>query len=393
MSGRPAGDDRAIQAAARLFECKADLLQAIWNVESADRPFDGKGRLTMLPEKHVFFRELPEALRQTALRAKLASRKWSRKNYDGLGSPGDDRRWNRLEAMCRIDETAGLRSASYGGPQIMGFNHAHCGFPTVSEFVIALAESEDNQVAAMVSFLVAMGLKDELQDGDVRALTRRYNGNGQVDRYSALILAEYKRLTGSDLEVAETRASMLRLGSKGHKVRALQERLVALGYHVVVDGDFGPATRRQVVAFQADHGLTPDGLVGPLTDRTLGRAVPIADQPGNSRSDLTVKDLRERGSETVKNADWLTRGGAILMGTGAVVEGSDLAEGAEGPIGWLRGLAEFIRWARSPLETVLGFVRDHPFVTVLVIGGVVIFIAHRIKSRRLEDARTWRHVG
>lgn len=36
------------------------------------------------------------------------------------------------------------------------------------------------------------------------------------------------------------------------------------------DGLFGPDTRNQVVSFQHRHGLTPDGVIGPLTARKLG---------------------------------------------------------------------------------------------------------------------------
>lgn len=57
----------------------------------------------------------------------------------------------------------------------------------------------------------------------------------------------------------------LRVGATGDAVRRLQDALL-----VVVDGKFGPGTKAAVVAFQASHGLAPDGVVGPATWRALG---------------------------------------------------------------------------------------------------------------------------
>ena len=42
-----------------------------------------------------------------------------------------------------------------------------------------------------------------------------------------------------------------------------------LFYHVVADGWFGPSTENFVKWFQASHGLTADGIVGPHTWATL----------------------------------------------------------------------------------------------------------------------------
>lgn len=60
----------------------------------------------------------------------------------------------------------------------------------------------------------------------------------------------------------------VRKGSKGEYVRELQTLLAAKGYDLGkygIDGDFGSATLAAVKAFQADHGLTADGIAGPLT--------------------------------------------------------------------------------------------------------------------------------
>jgi peptidoglycan hydrolase-like protein with peptidoglycan-binding domain len=54
--------------------------------------------------------------------------------------------------------------------------------------------------------------------------------------------------------------------ASGPDVRAVQEILQALGfYRGDIDGIYGPGTADAVRRFQAAHGLTPDGIVGPNT--------------------------------------------------------------------------------------------------------------------------------
>lgn len=57
----------------------------------------------------------------------------------------------------------------------------------------------------------------------------------------------------------------LLIGSKGDYVVIAQGRLVVAGYDIVVDGVFGPKTKQAVIQFQKDHGLSPDGIIGPKT--------------------------------------------------------------------------------------------------------------------------------
>ena len=58
----------------------------------------------------------------------------------------------------------------------------------------------------------------------------------------------------------------IRQGSKGTYVRYLQEKLTSKLYPLGnIDGDFGNNTRAAVVEFQTENGLSPDGIVGPLT--------------------------------------------------------------------------------------------------------------------------------
>lgn len=62
----------------------------------------------------------------------------------------------------------------------------------------------------------------------------------------------------------------IRLGSKGSEVKALQELLNKAGYNLVVDSDFGPKTEAAVKAFQKQHNLEVDGIVGLKTWAALG---------------------------------------------------------------------------------------------------------------------------
>lgn len=394
--GKPSNDD-ALLLLAEAMGWDVNVLLAIDEVESAGRSFDDQGRLIILPEKHVFWRELPKGLRNKARALGLATPKWRRANYKGLGRSGSDARWDRLEAMARLHETAGLKSASYGGKQIMGFNHSLCGFPDVQSFALAFAESEAAQQEAFVRFLKAVGLDQAIRDRDWRAIARRYNGSGQVSYYARLLRDAYNRLvanTGGAVS-PEPENTMLRLGSEGYRVKALQEKLVSLGYHLKVDGDFGPATRRQVVAFQIDGGLQPDGVVGPNTEKALDLAVPINQQPGNSRTELTVKELRKSGSKTIKQADRVTAVGVTAVGTGTIAKTLETFAGEGGAAGLetLKGVSGLITEVSGYIDPVLSLIGDNKWLALTAIGLAVWYFAGEIKKRRLHDAREWRHVG
>jgi putative chitinase len=65
--------------------------------------------------------------------------------------------------------------------------------------------------------------------------------------------------------------TILKEGSSGPKVKRLQRRLKELKFNPgLVDGDFGPATKAAVLAFQKSEGLLADGIAGPRTQAALG---------------------------------------------------------------------------------------------------------------------------
>jgi len=67
---------------------------------------------------------------------------------------------------------------------------------------------------------------------------------------------------------------MLRKGSKGNAVKALQRSLnTVMKSGLVVDGDFGSATEKALIAFQAKYGLEKDGIYGPASAAMMKAAL------------------------------------------------------------------------------------------------------------------------
>lgn len=96
----------------------------------------------------------------------------------------------------------------------------------------------------------------------------------------------------------------LTVGAFGDDVRALQQKLSELNYHVgAIDGKFGVLTRAAVLALQANVGLPMTGVVDAATKAALITAGPrpISDERANE----SLSDLRQKGSQIISLSDWL----------------------------------------------------------------------------------------
>ena len=183
---------------------------------------------------------------------------------------------------------------------------------------------------------------------------------------------------------------VLRIGDDSTEVKAMQERLVSLGYHLgMVDGIFGTETQRQVRAFQGDHQLVADGIVGPNTWQALRTAEEI-DRGG--RQEITADELAERGSRTVAVARKVKRKGmfAFFGGAGGLGAAFTIPKTIAEIPGWIENVrtngdawSSAISWLCTPAGLVtLG-------ATVLVIYGTRLFMdGQAAEDARVNDART-----
>lgn len=222
--------------ASRQLQCDEPAIRAVWDVEASGRFYASDGGVLRRFEPH----HAPGFDGWT----------WR----DSMRLSASRREALFLETYQKSPEAA-MRATSWGGPQIMGFNHRDAGFGTVRGMVRAMADSEQAHIEAFVSLVDRWGADSAIRAHDWLTFARGYNGSGQPHVYARKIENAYRRRSGG-----QASPIVLRLGSRGAAVARLQR---ALG--VPDDGAFGQVTDRAVRAFQMASGLTVDGIVGRKT--------------------------------------------------------------------------------------------------------------------------------
>jgi peptidoglycan hydrolase-like protein with peptidoglycan-binding domain len=170
------------------------------------------------------------------------------------------------------------------------------------------------------------------------------NGFFRHRRNSACVVG-YGRPAYGDAAPMPARDGMLRHNSVGDAVKALQRNLNKLeGLTLTVDGEFGPATKAALEAFQRKHNLKVDGEFGPQSAAMMkaalaGLSAPVKPTPRPPTAATLVVDgdfgpatcaamqraLNQRGAE-------LTVDGAIGPLTNKALQ-QHLRVAADGKIG------------------------------------------------------------
>lgn len=385
-------DDIDIPRIGSIIGVGEDEVHAFMEVEAAGSGFDSHGRPKMLFEPHVFYRNLSGSQRDQAVRRDLAYPRWGEQPYPRDSYP------RLIEAMA-INETAALKSASWGLGQILGENHSMVGYDTPQEMVIAFMDDEEVHLEAMIRFLIAAGIDDDLRAHRWATVARVYNGPGyKKHNYDGRLAAAYRKWAGipdtpwdgnTEDEAggqAPTKYPTVRMGDRGFVVEHLQRSLADLNYHSgAIDGRFGQATRASLLAFQADHRLVADGVAGPKTWETLETA-PVPRAISQDRATADARELREKGSSTIINGDRGQIVGGVVTATGGIAaagEVVDQIEGASGLLGRVQGV----------LTEFSGFLSDNLPLVLLVGGGLAVYYVTQMKKARVQDHRSGANMG
>ena len=377
--------DPDLPRAGQLIGVGEDEIRAIMEVESRGAGFDRAGRPVILFEPHVFWRELGSGRkRDAAARAGLAYPRWGAKPY-----PKDS--YPRLVDAIEIDERAALRSTSWGLGQVMGFNHKAAGFETVQAMVAAFCESEAAQLEGMIRFIDASGLGDEVRRHDWRGFARGYNGAGFArNRYDQRLAVAFKKWANlpdtpfaldhareeDERNAASVEAQPMPGFAERATVKAVQERLIELGYAMIgkADGMAGPRTAGAIAAFQTENGYPVTGKIDAALIEQLQDAEPHA--PSEARAAGKPENSRIiAGAESVRTA-----GGAVGL-TGAIAAAGPILEQAEA----VKGLIERAKEIVAPVRDLIA---EHWPLFAVAIGGAIVWRMSGVIRARIADYRS-----
>lgn len=354
-----------------------DEIRAVMEVEAAGSGFDKQGRVKTLFEPHLFYRELKGSQRDIAVRSGLAYPNWKR-DY-----PADS--YPRIEEAMAINETAALRSCSWGLGQILGSNCKLAGYPTPQAMVAAFADDEDNHLEAMVAFIKAAKLDDELRAHNWAGFARGYNGPQYAkNKYDTKLAASYRKWAKiPDTPWSEDAgAPVVPHGQENRSILYVQTSLDRFGYHEVgnIDGKWGSKTAGAIAAFMNDRRMEGQPTITDALYEEIDFCVtanwsrPIAE----ARATATIKEVVKAAPEAapVRKSKLASVWAAIGSGASAVFAGisGNIGEG----ISWVANV-------RSSFDDVPGWVW---FAVACAIAGGVAFFAQRGESKIVDAFRT-----
>jgi hypothetical protein len=399
-----AGELAAIAQEFGLTEAHA---RTVIEVETSGKGYDSMGEVAFLFEPHKYYQHVPQEKLQTAINQGLAYKFWK-----GPGSYPKTPvlRWEQFQKAARLDETAAIKSASWGLGQIMGSEFEEAGYDSPQEMLVAFYKSEAEQVRAMFRLIRRRKLDIQLKRfpdmAACREFAKRYNGAAyEKNKYHIKLHDAYvrwsarlKQTPNKVIPHEEDHDDTLRVGdfdkTGDGPIRKMQQLFSDKGYSLAVDGKFGPGTRAVVVAWKANEGrtsITPDMSPADIIALIKSAPMPVAEE----RKTATVEDLKPKStiiqqtSLGQKILGWLGLGtaGVSAMDAGGVLDTAqattDKATQASGIIAQVRGVLTDLG-----IADLLGVVAQFKF-EILLVGAVAgFFIFRYVQKKRLEMHQT-----
>lgn len=180
-----------IEAAAAALRCSTRHIRAILAVESGGASFGPEGRPIILFEPHIFHRRTDGRFSPS----NFSYAKWKTQPYP----KSQQARWEQMADAAARNRDAAIESASWGLFQVMGFHWKALGYASAMSFAESMKAGEAAQLHAMVNFIKANDLDDELRAGGMnadswRGFARGYNGAGYAtNRYHEKLAREMAR--------------------------------------------------------------------------------------------------------------------------------------------------------------------------------------------------------
>ncbi|HYO65828.1 MAG TPA: N-acetylmuramidase domain-containing protein, partial [Archangium sp.] len=259
---------QGIQACADKLSVHPAEIWAVLQIETRGCGYFADRRPAILFERHVFSR-------RTQGRFDAQAPDISNRKAGGYASGPAE--YPRLERAMALDEQAALESASWGLGQVMGYHANDLGYGSVEQFVSRMMASEDEQLAAMATFIQHHGLDQALRNHDWAAFAHGYNGAGYAkNEYDKKLAAAYQRLSTHSLPDLSVREGQL--------------LLTFLGFTPgTVDGAFGAHTKAALNRFQGEHHLPLTSGFDPPTLEALRQLA----HPPPSTVPSTVDPVRQ----------------------------------------------------------------------------------------------------
>jgi N-acetylmuramidase len=184
-------------------------LWAVLQVETRGAGFLSDRRPVILFERHKF-----SELTNGRFDAVDPSISWAQPGgYGGQGA----HQYDRLEKAMALDGNAALSSTSWGLGQIMGSNARKAGFDSLRSMVVAMAQGEGLQLAAVANFLQTSDCARLLRQRNWTAFAARYNGPQYAEhRYDVRLAQAHQRLLAGPLPDLMVREAQLLLMFRGY---------------------------------------------------------------------------------------------------------------------------------------------------------------------------------
>lgn len=182
--------------ASKRLKCEVAAIKAVAFVESRGNGFYSDGFPVILFERHIF-------------------RKYTQGRYNkshphlsgpagNYGAAGQNQR-NKFNEAFALNPDAAMKACSWGKFQIMGFNHAVCGFATVGEFVDAMKEDEGKHLDAFVGFVISNNLARYLRALAWASFAKGYNGAGYAkNKYDTKMASAYTKFSRENIDCNST---------------------------------------------------------------------------------------------------------------------------------------------------------------------------------------------